>query len=48
MSHQAAEVGMLPMEFIDKIVQLGLEAHAQKKPEAVTPPAEESRVQVPM
>jgi UDP-N-acetylmuramate--alanine ligase len=31
--HQAAEVGMKPMEFIDLIVQLGLEEHKQ---EAVT------------
>ena len=37
--HQAAEVGIRPMEFIDQIVQLGLQVHAQKKPEGVTPPA---------
>jgi D-alanine--D-alanine ligase len=27
--HQAAEIGMHPMEFIDTIIQLGLEAHGQ-------------------
>ena len=44
--HQAAEVGIRPMEFIDQIVQLGLKEHAQKKPEGTTPPAEETGVQV--
>jgi len=29
--HQAAEEGMSPMEFIDKVIQLSLEAHARKK-----------------
>lgn len=29
--HQAAEMGMGPMEFVDKVIQLSLEAHAQKK-----------------
>jgi D-alanine-D-alanine ligase len=29
--HQAAEAGMSPMEFIDKIIELSLEAHAHKK-----------------
>ncbi len=29
--HQAAEVGMSPEEFLDKIIQLGLEAHKNKK-----------------
>jgi D-alanine-D-alanine ligase len=29
--HQAAEAGMSPMEFIDKIIELSLEAHARKK-----------------
>ena len=29
--HQAAEVGMRPMEFVDKIVELGFENHKQAK-----------------
>jgi D-alanine-D-alanine ligase len=29
--HQAAEAGLSPMEFIDRIVELSMEAHAQKK-----------------
>jgi len=29
--HQAAEEGMSPMEFIDRVIQLSLEAHARKK-----------------
>lgn len=29
--HQAAEVGMSPQDFLDKIIQLGLEAHRTKK-----------------
>jgi len=29
--HQAAEVGMSPEEFLDKIIQLGLEAHKNKR-----------------
>lgn len=29
--HQAAEVGMSPMEFIDRVIELSLEAHAHKK-----------------
>jgi len=29
--HQAAEIGMRPMEFIDEIVKLGLELHGHKK-----------------
>lgn len=29
--HQAAEIGMKPMEFIDKIVELGLELHKTKE-----------------
>jgi len=29
--HQAAEVGMSPEEFLDKIIELGLEAHKNKK-----------------
>lgn len=29
--HQAAEAGMSPPEFIDRIIQLSLEAHAKKK-----------------
>ncbi len=29
--HQAAEEGMRPMEFIDKIIELGLQAHAQSQ-----------------
>jgi D-alanine-D-alanine ligase-like ATP-grasp enzyme len=29
--HQAAEAGMSPMEFIDKVIDLSLEAHSQKK-----------------
>jgi D-alanine-D-alanine ligase len=28
--HQAAEIGLKPMDFIDKIVELGFEAHAQR------------------
>ena len=39
-------IGMRPMEFIDQIVQLGLETHGQKKPAAVVPPAEEKQVVV--
>lgn len=30
--HQAAELGIKPMEFIDKVVQLGLEQHKRAKP----------------
>ncbi|MGB8468131.1 MAG: hypothetical protein WCE21_03925 [Candidatus Babeliales bacterium] len=33
--HQAAEIGMKPMEFIDRIIQLGFEEHATKP--VVTP-----------
>jgi len=29
--HEAAEAGMSPMEFIDRIIELSLEAHAHKK-----------------
>jgi D-alanine-D-alanine ligase len=29
--HQAAEAGLTPMEFIDRIIELSLEAHAHKK-----------------
>jgi len=29
--HQAAELGMSPMEFVDKIIELSAEAHAHKK-----------------
>jgi D-alanine-D-alanine ligase len=29
--HQAAEAGMSPMQFIDRVIQLSLEAHSQKK-----------------
>ncbi|MEK7212636.1 MAG: D-alanine--D-alanine ligase [Patescibacteria group bacterium] len=29
--HQAAEVGMSPQDFLDKIIELGLEAHRSKK-----------------
>jgi D-alanine-D-alanine ligase len=29
--HQAAEAGLSPMEFVDRIVELSLEAHAHKK-----------------
>lgn len=29
--HQAAEAGMGPMDFVDRIIELSLEAHAQKK-----------------
>ena len=29
--HQAAEAGLSPMEFIDRIIELSLEAHAHKK-----------------
>ncbi|MFN3301709.1 MAG: D-alanine--D-alanine ligase [Patescibacteria group bacterium] len=29
--HQAAEIGMSPEEFLDKIIQLGIEAHRKKK-----------------
>ncbi|MBI4276232.1 hypothetical protein HY629_00120, partial [Candidatus Uhrbacteria bacterium] len=29
--HQAAEVGMTPSQFIDRIIELGNEAHAKKK-----------------
>jgi UDP-N-acetylmuramate--alanine ligase len=29
--HQAAEAGLRPMEFIDRIIELSLEAHAHKK-----------------
>lgn len=29
--HQAAEVGMSPEEFLDKIIQLGIEAHRNKR-----------------
>jgi len=29
--HQAAEIGMQPMSFIDTIIELGFEAHADKK-----------------
>ena len=29
--HQAAEIGIKPMEFIDKIVSLGIDAHTQHK-----------------
>ena len=28
--HQAAEIGIKPMEFIDKIVELGLEKHQSR------------------
>ena len=28
--HQAAETGMRPMEFLDKIIDLGLELHQEK------------------
>ncbi len=27
--HQAAELGMRPTEFLDKVIELGLEAHPQ-------------------
>ncbi|MCK5633025.1 ATP-grasp domain-containing protein, partial [bacterium] len=30
--HQAAEIGIRPMEFVDQIVQLGLEKHTFKQP----------------
>ncbi len=29
--HQAAEAGMSPMEFVDRVIELSLEAHAHKK-----------------
>ena len=29
--HQAAEAGMSPMEFIDRVIDLSLEAHSHKK-----------------
>ncbi len=29
--HQAAEAGMAPMEFVEKVIELSLEAHAHKK-----------------
>ena len=29
--HQAAEIGLKPMEFIDKIVELGFENHKHAK-----------------
>lgn len=29
--HEAAEVGMSPMEFVDRVIELSLEAHAHKK-----------------
>ncbi len=29
--HEAAEAGLIPMEFLDKIIELSLEAHARKK-----------------
>jgi D-alanine-D-alanine ligase len=29
--HQAAEAGMSPVEFIDRVIELSLEAHAHKK-----------------
>ncbi len=29
--HQAAEAGMSPMEFVDRVIELSLEAHARKK-----------------
>ena len=40
---QAAEIGMRPMEFIDQLVQLGLQAHAQPD----HPAAEEKQKQIP-
>lgn len=39
--HQAAEIGMRPMEFIDLIVQLGLEEHAHIAP-IISKPSEQS------
>ena len=27
--HQAAEIGLKPMDFIDKIIKLGIEEHTQ-------------------
>ncbi len=32
--HQAAEIGLKPMDFIDRIVELGFEAHRTSKKEA--------------
>jgi D-alanine-D-alanine ligase len=31
--HQAAEIGLRPADFIDRIVQLGLEEHTRERPE---------------
>jgi D-alanine--D-alanine ligase len=36
--HQAAEIGLKPMEFIDRIITLGIAAHAHTKTDSISTP----------